>query len=123
MPLTGKCRSEKMPFPQISSEPLSFLLLHLRQGVSCRRGLLLNSFKHILNNTITPHGMEIECFLPLHSSTRVKTLAQQRPRSMEADAVQNAKTSRRWPGNLQTDPRANLANGRGESRLGCAPHS
>src|SRR5580692_3651626 len=39
------------------------------------------------------------------------------------DAVQRAKTSRRWPANLQTDPRANLPNGRGESRLGCAPHS
>jgi hypothetical protein len=45
----------------------------------------LNSFKDILNHSIAPHGMKIESFFPFHSSTRIKTLAQQRPCSMEAD--------------------------------------
>src|SRR5438046_2154567 len=63
----------------------SKLSLHLRRGGFCFRGLLLNPFKHILDNSIAAHGMKIECILPFHSSTRVKSLAQQRPRSMEAN--------------------------------------
>jgi hypothetical protein len=36
------------------------------------RDLLLNSFKHILHHSITPHSMKIECFFPFHSRTRIE---------------------------------------------------
>ena len=58
----------------IDRRRISPMSLHARRGVfhfEC----LLNSFKHILHNSITSHGMKIECFFPFHSSTRVKTLA------------------------------------------------
>ena|ERR1700674_3102188 len=48
---------------------------HARRGVFHFRGAFLNSFKHIVHNSITPNGMKGECFFPFHSSTRVKTLA------------------------------------------------
>jgi hypothetical protein len=51
------------------------LSLCLRREAFCFQGLLLNSFKHILNHSITAHGMKIEGFFPFHSSAGVKTLA------------------------------------------------
>jgi hypothetical protein len=51
---------------------------------ACFRDLLLNSFKHVLHNSITPHGMKIERFFSFHSRTRIKTLAQQRPQYCDA---------------------------------------
>ena len=51
------------------------LSLYARFGVFLFQGLLLNSFKHILNNTVALHGMKIEYFLPFYSSKGVKILA------------------------------------------------
>ena len=51
------------------------LSLCLYRGVFSRQDLLLNSFKDILNHSIAPNGMKIECFFYFHSSTRIKTLA------------------------------------------------
>ena len=36
-------------------------------------------------HAVAAHGMKIECFFPFHSGMRVKTLALQCPRSMQAD--------------------------------------
>jgi hypothetical protein len=46
-----------------------------RFGVYRFRGPIMNSVKHILNNTIAPHGMKIERFLLFYPSAGVKTLA------------------------------------------------
>ena len=54
---------------------LAPLSLHARRRVLHFRAALLNSFKHILHNAITSHGMKSECFFPFHSSTRIKALA------------------------------------------------
>ena len=51
------------------------LSLYARFGVFLFQDLLLNSFKHILDNTVAPHGMKIECFLPFDPSKGVKILA------------------------------------------------
>ena len=53
-------------------DPMS---LHAGCGVSHFRCAFLNSFKHILHNSITSHGMKIERFFPFHSGARVKTLS------------------------------------------------
>src|SRR5450759_766957 len=45
--------------------------LHFRSGVVRVRDVFVNSFKHILNNSITSHGMKVKCFFPFHSCTRV----------------------------------------------------
>src|SRR5207245_3888161 len=67
------------------------LLLGLRSGAFCFQGLLQNSFKDILNHSIAPHGMKTECFFSFHAGTRVKTLAQQRPSSMDTGALRLVK--------------------------------
>src|SRR6516165_119524 len=66
-------------------DPAVQISLHTCGGCVSLRRLLLNSFKHILHNSVTPNRMEIERLFPFHSRTSVETLAQQCPRSMEAN--------------------------------------
>ena len=59
------------------------LSLHPRCGVVGFQDVLLNSFKHILNNSITPHGVKIECFFCAPTRTRCRR-AEDKQRQIES---------------------------------------
>jgi hypothetical protein len=56
-----------MPTIHIACLPApSGLLLHLRRKGVCLQGVLLNSLKHIPDNSITAHGLKVESLFPFH---------------------------------------------------------